>query len=152
MSIGQKNARQGSSVFGVDRNKVQREIRLTYFDCPLLEAVDARKLNLMCGVALSYYDEQGQRLVWERLRTGEKADRCCYAASKTAQSAACARAGHSGRCMGDAAVPHRAKKLVFEGGVSRPISCGLRTSRNWRIYFWNFCRTGLRRLLIDENL
>lgn len=58
-----------AAFFGVDRNKVQREIRLTHLISPLLDAVDNRRLNLLCGVQISYYDEAAQRLFHERLQT-----------------------------------------------------------------------------------
>ena len=104
-----------AAFFGVDRNKVQREIRLTYLIAPLLEAVDARKLNLMCGVALSYYDEQGQRLVWERLRTGEKLTGAVMQQVKQLSPPPALAPDILDAAWSDAAVPHQAKKLVFEG-------------------------------------
>ena len=42
-------------------------MRLTYLIPPLLDAVDERKLNMMCGVAISYYDEATQKLFQKRL-------------------------------------------------------------------------------------
>lgn len=55
--------------FGVKSHDVQRDVRITYLIEPLLDAVDERCLNLMCGVAISYYDEETQKLFWERLKT-----------------------------------------------------------------------------------
>lgn len=55
--------------FGVKTHDVQRDVRITYLIEPLLEAVDERRLNLMCGVAISYYDEETQKLFLERLKT-----------------------------------------------------------------------------------
>lgn len=58
-----------AAFFGVDVNQLRRMIRITYLIRPLLDAVDERRLNLMCGVAISYYDEETQKLFWERLKT-----------------------------------------------------------------------------------
>lgn len=58
-----------AAFFGVDVNQLRRMIRLTYLIGSLLEAVDDRRLNLMCGVAISYYDEETQNLFLERLQT-----------------------------------------------------------------------------------
>ena len=55
--------------FGVKSHDVQRDVRITYLIEPLLDAVDERRLNLMCGVAISYYDEETQKLFLERLKT-----------------------------------------------------------------------------------
>lgn len=55
--------------FGVRPHDIQRDIRITYLIRPMLDAVDERRLNLMCGVAISYYDEETQKLFWERLKT-----------------------------------------------------------------------------------
>lgn len=57
--------------FGVDVNQLRRMIRLTYLIGSLLDAVDERRLNLMCGVAISYYDEETQKLFLERLKTDD---------------------------------------------------------------------------------
>lgn len=53
--------------FGVGVNDVRYAVRLTYLIPPLLDAVDERKLNMMCGVAISYYDEATQKLFQKRL-------------------------------------------------------------------------------------
>lgn len=53
--------------FGVGVNDVRQTVRLTYLIPPLLDAVDERKLNMMCGVAISYYDEDTQKLFQKRL-------------------------------------------------------------------------------------
>ncbi len=53
--------------FGVGVNNVRQTVRLTYLIPPLLDAVDERKLNIMCGVAISYYDEDTQKLFQKRL-------------------------------------------------------------------------------------
>ena len=53
--------------FGVGVNDVRQTVRLTYLIPPLLDAVDERKLNMMCGVAISYYDEATQKLFQKRL-------------------------------------------------------------------------------------
>ena len=55
--------------FGVGVNDVRQTVRLTYLIQPLLNAVDERKLNMMCGVAISYYDEGTQKLFQKRLNT-----------------------------------------------------------------------------------
>ena len=52
-----------ATIFGVDSSRVQREIHLTYFIDPLLDAVDEYKRNLMCGVSISCYDEPTQSLM-----------------------------------------------------------------------------------------
>lgn len=57
--------------FGVDRNTIQREIRLTFLIQPLLEAVDNHRLNLMCGVQLSYYDDVSQALLFEHIQNSD---------------------------------------------------------------------------------
>lgn len=57
--------------FGVKSHDVQRDVRITNLIEPLLDAVDERCLNLMCGVAISYYDEETQKLFWERLKTDD---------------------------------------------------------------------------------
>ena len=54
--------------FGVSVNDVRQTVRLTYLIPSLLDAVDERKLNMMCGVAISYYDESTQKLFEERLK------------------------------------------------------------------------------------
>lgn len=53
--------------FDVGVNDVRQTVRLTYLIPPLLNAVDERKLNMMCGVAISYYDEATQKLFQKRL-------------------------------------------------------------------------------------
>lgn len=53
--------------FGVGVNDVRQTVRLTYLIPPLLDAVDERKLNMVCGVAISYYDEDTQKLFQKRL-------------------------------------------------------------------------------------
>lgn len=58
-----------AAFFGVDVNQLRRMVRITYLIRPLLDAVDERRLNLMCGVAISYYDEETQKLFLERLKT-----------------------------------------------------------------------------------
>ena len=58
-----------AAFFGVDVNQLRRMIRITYLIRPLLDAVDERRLNLMCGVTISYYDEETQKLFLERLKT-----------------------------------------------------------------------------------
>ena len=53
--------------FDVGVTDVRYAVRLTYLIPPLLDAVDERKLNMMCGVAISYYDEATQKLFQKRL-------------------------------------------------------------------------------------
>lgn len=55
--------------FGVKPHDIQRDVRITFLICSLQDAVDDRRLNLMCGVAISYYDEETQKLFLERLKT-----------------------------------------------------------------------------------
>ena len=57
--------------FGVKAHDIQRDIRITYLIRSLLDAVDERRLNLMCGVAISYYDEETQKLFLARLKTDD---------------------------------------------------------------------------------
>lgn len=57
--------------FDVKPHDVQRDIRLTHLIPPLLDAVDEHKLNLMCGVQISYYDVETQQLFLERLKTDD---------------------------------------------------------------------------------
>lgn len=54
--------------FGVGVNDVRYAVRLTHLVPSLLDAVDERKLNMMCGVAISYYDESAQKLFEEHLK------------------------------------------------------------------------------------
>ena len=51
-----------ASFFGTGVNDVRYAVRLTYLISPLLDLVDEHKLNMMCGVAISYYDENTQKL------------------------------------------------------------------------------------------
>lgn len=53
--------------FDVGVNDVRYAVRLTYLIPTLLDAVDERRLNMMCGVAISYYDEATQKLFQKRL-------------------------------------------------------------------------------------
>lgn len=55
--------------FGVKPHDIQRDIRITHLIDTLQDAVDNGRLNLMCGVAISYYDEETQNLFLERLQT-----------------------------------------------------------------------------------
>ena len=55
--------------FGVKPHDIQRDIRITHLIDSLQDAVDNGRLNLMCGVAISYYDEETQNLFLERLQT-----------------------------------------------------------------------------------
>ncbi len=55
--------------FGVKPHDIQRDIRITHLIDALQNAVDNGRLNLMCGVAISYYDEETQNLFLERLET-----------------------------------------------------------------------------------
>jgi len=50
---------------GVDRNQIQRFIRLTELIQPLLDMVDAKKLPLNTGVELSYLSSDNQQIVHE---------------------------------------------------------------------------------------
>ncbi len=58
--------------FGVGVNDVRQTVRLTYLILPLLDAVDEHNLNMMCGVAISYYDENTQKLFRERINTNNQ--------------------------------------------------------------------------------
>lgn len=57
-----------AAFFDVDVNQLRRMVRITYLIDSLLEAVDEHRLNLMCGVVISYYDRETQELFWERLQ------------------------------------------------------------------------------------
>ena len=61
-----------ASFFGTGVNDVRYAVRLTYLISPLLDLVDERKLNMMCGVAISYYDENTQKLFRERINTNNQ--------------------------------------------------------------------------------
>lgn len=56
-----------ASFFGTGVNDVRCAVRLTHLTSPLLDLVDEHKLNMMCGVVISYYDENTQKLFRERL-------------------------------------------------------------------------------------
>ena len=53
--------------FDVGVTDVRYAVRLTYLIPTLLDAVDERRLNMLCGVAISYYDEATQKLFQKRL-------------------------------------------------------------------------------------
>ena len=55
--------------FGVGVSDVRYSVRLTYLIQELLDEIDARKLNMMCGVALSYYDPATQSRFYHLLKT-----------------------------------------------------------------------------------
>lgn len=55
--------------FGVGVSDVRYSVRLTYLIQELLDEIDARKLNMMCGVALSYYDPATQGRFYHLLKT-----------------------------------------------------------------------------------
>ncbi len=61
-----------ASFFGTGVNDVRYAVRLTYLISPLLDLVDEHKLNMMCGVAISYYDENTQNLFRERLKANNQ--------------------------------------------------------------------------------
>ncbi|MBC5694587.1 ParB/RepB/Spo0J family partition protein [Agathobaculum hominis] len=54
--------------FGVGVSDVRYSVRLTYLIQKLLDEIDARKLNMMCGVALSYYDSTTQGRFYHLLK------------------------------------------------------------------------------------
>lgn len=56
-------------LFGVGVSDVRYSVRLTYLIQELLDEIDARKLNMMCGVALSYYDPATQSRFYHLLKT-----------------------------------------------------------------------------------
>lgn len=55
--------------FGVGVSDVRYSVRLTYLIQELLDEIDARKLNMMCGVTLSYYDPATQSRFYHLLKT-----------------------------------------------------------------------------------
>lgn len=61
-----------ASFFGTGVNDVRYAVRLTYLISPLLDLVDEHKLNMMCGVAISYYDENTQKLFRDRINTNNQ--------------------------------------------------------------------------------
>ena len=82
--------------FGVGVNDVRYAVRLTYLIPPLLDAVDECKLNMMCGVAISYYDEATE-IVSEAIECRKSSHiRCCDEAYQEKLSAAV----HYGRRIG----------------------------------------------------
>lgn len=58
-----------AAIFEVDRNSVQRYIRLSYLVKPLLQLVDDKTLSVYAGVQLSYYPEEIQNWLAEELQT-----------------------------------------------------------------------------------
>lgn len=61
-----------ASFFGTGVNDVRCAVRLTHLISPLLDLVDEHKLNMMCGVVISYYDENTQKLFRERLKANNQ--------------------------------------------------------------------------------
>ena len=61
-----------ATFFGTGVNDVRYAVRLTHLISPLLDLVDEHKLNMMCGVAISYYDENTQKLFRERLKANNQ--------------------------------------------------------------------------------
>lgn len=54
-----------AAIFDVDRNNVQRHLRLSYLIRPLLNLVDEKAISITSGVQISYYNEDIQRLIYE---------------------------------------------------------------------------------------
>lgn len=52
-----------AEMYGVDKNEVQRYIRLTFLNTELLELVDDEKLQLGIGIALSYIPMEQQKVI-----------------------------------------------------------------------------------------
>ena len=68
----QKTTRDKIAVmFDVDRNNVQRFLRLSYLIPELLEYADNKSLSVIAGVQLSYYSEEIQRALAEVFKTRE---------------------------------------------------------------------------------
>ena len=61
-----------ASFFGTGVNDVRCAVRLTHLISPLLDLVDEHKLNMTCGVVISYYDENTQKLFRERLKANNQ--------------------------------------------------------------------------------
>ena len=61
-----------ASFFGTGVNDVRCAVRLTHLISPLLDLVDEHKLNIICGVLISYYDEDTQKLFRERLKANNQ--------------------------------------------------------------------------------
>lgn len=55
-------------IYDVDRNSVQRHLRLSYLIHPLLYMIDSKEIPLMTGVNLSYYSEAIQNAVYEAIK------------------------------------------------------------------------------------
>lgn len=56
-------------MFDVDRNNVQRFLRLSYLIPELLEYADNKELSVLAGVQLSYYSEDIQKALAETFKT-----------------------------------------------------------------------------------
>lgn len=68
----QKTTRDKIAVmFDVDRNNVQRFLRLSYLIPELLEYADNKSLSVIAGVQLSYYSEDIQKALAEVFKTRE---------------------------------------------------------------------------------
>lgn len=68
----QKTTRDKIAVmFDVDRNNVQRFLRLSYLIPELLEYADNKSLSVIAGVQLSYYSEEIQKALAEVFKTRE---------------------------------------------------------------------------------
>lgn len=57
-----------AAIFEVDRNIVQRYIRLSYLVKPLLQMVDDKTLSVLAGVQISYYPEDIQNWLVQELQ------------------------------------------------------------------------------------
>lgn len=60
---------------GVDRNEIQRYMRLVHLLPELLELVDEEKLPVMAGYELSFLDRESQRIVFEYFFCGSSKDK-----------------------------------------------------------------------------
>lgn len=68
----QKTTRDKIAVmFDVDRNNVQRFLRLSYLIPELLDYADNKSLSVIAGVQLSYYSEEIQKALAEAFKTRE---------------------------------------------------------------------------------
>ena len=72
-------------IYDVDRNSVQRHLRLSYLIRPLLYMVDEKKIPFMTGVNISYYSEEIQNAILEEIEQKNRPI-MTYEMSKTLRS------------------------------------------------------------------
>ena len=100
---------------GESAKTIQRYIWLARLNKPLLEAVDGRKLSFMCGVDISFLDEEAQSWVQEAFVNG--------AGINTAQSAQIKEYFKGGE-LSEVLVHH-----ILSGDKSRPRKFSIKTEK-----------------------